>query len=648
MTLANGSAALKPNKLWVAWEGWQPVLLSGMGLSMALLMPAQSACWLGGWLRHGLDIWLVLILLTVFWVGLRWEATLLRGALAAVLSFLYGLILTGLWSNVYSEFQVASGGIFFSDAHQYYADSLRLLNGFRMSYFSTRHPLATLFQFGVLTLLGGNLQLCLAGMAYLLSVSQYWSAKAVEKQDGAVAAAIYLWMLFLFGRRFVGYPNSEIPGILLGALAAVWLWRGASESNLRLLWFGFFYLILALLTRPGPLGMIPFILTALIPLRKGEIGSALRRLAPGICLMAAVLVLNLGLIRVLAEEHSGLFSNYGEIFYGLAHGGKGWEQFSKDHPEYQRQPETQRQALAFQFALKQLIADPTLMLRGVVLSYGDFFSLRDESAFGFLAGGEVASLNLPPKQSQRLFWGCLRLAMSILSLVGLLTLWRNRAQPDARLWLFALLGLAASVALLPPKDAGMMRLYAAALPFLARLPALGISWARKGFDQNQPALDRGNNPVIFSGLVVGILAFSLISPFVIKRVEMPADWQACAAGADPIVFRVYPGSYVNLLESSEIAFSRLPNVNIADFRSSLSTFHRQDVARGLLGISAGHIVLSTINLQDGQALWVILPTEHLPRRATGQLLSACGRWDAQLLQSGFGFFRVETAEPLNR
>ena len=85
--------------------------------------------------------------------------------------------------------------------------------------------------------------------------------------------------------------------------------------------------------------------------------------------------------------------------------------------------------------------------------------------------------------------------LSVLALAGIVWLLRNHRLPLSNLLSVALVGIFLSVPFVPPWDSDQMRAYAAVLPFIAFLPALGAMslWSVPLIDQNTSCLNEERN-----------------------------------------------------------------------------------------------------------------------------------------------------------
>jgi asparagine N-glycosylation enzyme membrane subunit Stt3 len=74
----------------------------------------------------------------------------------------------------------------------------------------------------------------LAILGALISVACYLAAREIQGLMGIWPALLFLFVLFLFYRRFAGATMTENLGLPLGVSAFVILWGSAQRKNLIL------------------------------------------------------------------------------------------------------------------------------------------------------------------------------------------------------------------------------------------------------------------------------------------------------------------------------------------------------------------------------------------------------------------------------
>jgi len=567
-------------------------------------------------------------------------------ALSAI-CVLFGLALSGLWSNVYSELQVVSGMLFLSDAHQYYTDALSLLNGFPLPSFSARHPLPTLFLAFLLLVTGKNLQLSLACLVLIVAFSTFSASHQVVKISGSIGAAVFVLTVFFFQRRFIGIPDSEDIGLSLGCLAFSCLFMGNNRNSEFLRFLGIFTLSMALFARPGAFFVLPALIVWIYYINHNNFRKALFYCFLGLLIILLSFISQYATNIFIAEEESHLFSNYSFHIYGIAKGGKGWEQFFKDFPEYQQFAENEATEYAWRETQVLIKTYPDQLLRGVIQSYADYFSLQNQSVFGFLSGGELTSFNTDVDKSINLSYRIVRLIVSFLSLIGFWHVVRERYMANHSLMISIVIGIILSIPFLPPKDAGMMRVFASTIPFVAILPALGVKHLM--LTRNQGEFDSWSNQTkserviqrLSVGLIILITFGSIIVGLMNKEVNIDEE-KSCQKYGIAASLHIPHGSFIAIVDDMQLEQTRIPYIRYSDFKSSISNFHRDELIDSLMEIPINSIVLNTVDMRDGERFWAILPIESY--YSIGKYVNVCGKWHDGFLQRGYGFLIVNHVE----
>ena len=303
----------------------------------------------------------------------------------------------------------------------------------------------------------------------------------VQRQYGPWASTVFLLVLSLFYRPLVGTLLSEHLGLALGSLGFALLLRGVDLRQSSLFLFGCFAMALALSARAGPFFVLP--LLALWGARYFRRDSFLSVpvLAGAVGVMAMGVGSSVGLSWALGRV-DGAFSNFSYVLYGLLVGGN-WQTALKDHPELLSLDPKEHPARIYALALSILAGDPWSLGRGAWRAWRAFLGTYP---FGFV--GRPGAFVL--------------LAMAT---VGIVRVGRRRLATDS-LVVAAALGVFLSVPFVPPWDASPMRAYAAVLPLIAVLPALGITAIRRTACR-EPARQEGGR-VAIAGVAAIIAAAS--------------------------------------------------------------------------------------------------------------------------------------------
>jgi hypothetical protein len=620
---------------------WQPILwLVPFGLyGLALIFPVPGQ--IGLFIRYGFGPGTLLI------AGLLYLTLRIRNRIGEIISFslvllLFALSLDGLWVNALSEMQVLGGMIFFSDAFRYYGDAQSLLAGGTFSSFSVRHPLAPGILTTFLSLFSHNLQITLAVEVALSSTFIYLAGREVKRIYGPLAGTVFLLLLFLFYRRFTGLIDCENLGIGLGALSFAAFLQGSGKRDPVMLGAGIFLQALGLVARPGAFLSLPLQAGWFSSTRRGNYQKIL------IMALAAVLILLPFLMQTVVVHavygKATSFSNYAYTLYGIASGGKGWEQFQLDYPEYNHGQEVEAEQAAGRIALEKIRSNPIPAMQAATSALGDFISLRDASLFGWISGGDLTATNKTLPGNERLYI-LSRLIAVFLTLAGLWFLLKTRKNLRSQLILWSALGILLTIPLVPPRDAGIMRVYAVSIPFLAILPAVGAGrmdqiWGTEtsGFPDPYPY---SRLPILSTGLILSIIL--LLGPVVLKVTGIkPAHTQiACSPGKFPIEANLWTGSYLHITREPT-AQTHVPTIRKEDFLYTLARFPYYQLISSLATMDGDLLILNAFNLQAGQPIWLVIRGYN--RDWVGRRVAACGVWERTLLEEGLGFLVVDPRE----
>jgi len=635
-----------------------PFLFPVLAYGLILVIPIPQA--IGATIRHAFNLWLVGAGIFLY-LGFRLDHSQSGWLSFTPAALLFGLSLGGLWTNAFSEMQVVSGMLYFSDASQYSFDTLRLLNGLPFSSFSARHPLPTLFTALLLWITGKNLQLTLAILVFICALCVYLAGREISRTFGPLPAAIFILSLFLFYRRFTGILDSENLGLALGCLSFTFFLHATRHRQPASL-VGMLLLSLALAARPGAFLILPAVLVWFILGSQGAPYSRLKRAALGGLILSSGFTLTYITNAWLAEPGSRMYSNLAYTVYGIAQGGKGWEQFLKDFPEYAQQPTVIAEQFAYQQAARLFSEHPQATLQGLLRSFTGYFSLEDQSLFGFLCGGEITAFNQTATPAKQLLYRGVRLVFLFLSAVGL---WKERKKAANFLALAILSGWFLTLPLVPAEDAGMMRVFAASMPYLILLPASGLASVSRGlsilpkriirranFRSPEPgsADDRNQSPQSEAGtsLLNDLCAFALImllfsGPLlfrILRANHQPVIYHpSCQPGKIFYAIEINQGSFITLVEEGIETKSHFPEIQYTDYLKSISQFHRPESIEPLAGLPSGILLANTINLTDGFPFWVVLPRSA--QNLVNHRLEICGHWDAGFDKIGLGFLIVD-------
>ncbi len=357
-----------------------------------------------------------IVILLAFYLILRlpeqWRLPAVFGAGGA----LFGLALAGLWASGQSEPYVMSGLIPYNDAATYYLDANRLLDGFLFSEASSHRPLAIGLLGVILGITGRNLQNATAVLVFIEAISCSYLALEIRRIKGPAAGAVTLWIVFLFARRFIGTTMTETLGLALGALALVFLCRGAVKKSLPVLLAGLFMLSLALNVRAGAFFILPVLILWIGWLFRDKKILAWKPILLAGLVAVAGFAINSLTFRLIGTPSGQLFSNFAESLYGLAAGGERWSYVYEAYPYTHSLPENEKADEIYRLSFELIRANPMGIVKGALNQWGLLFSDTWFSVYSYVGGENTAG-------NRYLHWGLY--ALCLIALIQSVRKWKE-------------------------------------------------------------------------------------------------------------------------------------------------------------------------------------------------------------------------------
>jgi hypothetical protein len=557
-----------------------------------------------------------------------WIGTLASLSLTLIL---FALPLSALWNGGISDTLIVGGILPWSDASSYYWDARRLLEGATFSEVSSRRPLFPGILAALLGLTQQNLQATLAILVAITAISCFLLAREIQRSHGTLAGLIVLTILFLFYRFFIGKTMTENLGLALGAVGFALLWRGARQRQIDNCLWAIFLLTLALIARAGAFFILPALILWGAWSFRGAARFSQRFLLGGASLVLLGFILNSILLKIIGSPNGIAFSNFSYVLYGLIVGSD-WAQVTIDHPEINglNEPELSRRIYALSF--EALRSHPFGIVIGSLRAWKQFFF--EDYVFSFIHNLKA------------------NFVLQLLSLVALFGCYRKRQDPNASLTLIVTLGIVVSVPFVPPEDADLMRAYAATLPIVAILPALGLAFIAKKMEWQQ--LVKGTTQeyssqflLIFSLILAGFVFVAPLTTKVFSRAPQFANL-SCKNGTEAAYFRLVHGSSLTLVADNTIRQTHLPQVRISDFRDGMVNIGAlyPDIAKGFAALKPSTTIMNSVNLKDLQQLWLIADSTKIPKG--GGIVGVCQKVVDNLLTQSYGFFYADSIERVSR
>jgi hypothetical protein len=507
----------------------------------------------------GISVFVAIFILSFF---LMRKLTNTNGFLFKTISIIiFALPLSWVWTSGNSETSFIGGLLPWSDASGYYLGAQQLLSGEKLTLFTSRRPLFSAYLSFFLWLTGKNLLLAAASMTFLVAYSVQLLVIETRKRTGNISGAFLFTLLFFFYRQYAGQFLSLQLGFPLGILSLLSFFRAADSRNWRFTLFGLSLLSLALNARAGAFVILPLlIIWGLMEIRKSISIGLPKYLILGSGAIAVGFLASWSLVQMFGPHGGGNFSNFPYVIYSLAAGNKQWTQFSQDYPEVDPEP-----AVVFEYAIDLIKTKPNQFFSGVHDTFDDFFALRGKNAFSIL--------QIRDREIIGIFW--------LITFSGTYYLLLNQKKSFPKLFLFASIGILASIPFAPPKIAGM-RAYAATIPFFSMIPAIGMQFFRDIFKNNlNNRFERSHNAHNSSALIAigGFFIFaSTIFPFSLLFVQprIPSDNLGdCAENQVYVEYKIENGSFLSVIRDNERTTSA-PFVEFSDFRTNLTKLQNYD------------------------------------------------------------------------
>lgn len=272
------------------------------------------------------------------------------------------------WSSGHTAFGALAGILPLSDANGYNTcgNDVLDLGRFAAAYaeWCTRRPIYASVLASLMALGGRHLHIALLWQAAVVSLAIIMLAREATRIGGVIGGALVATLLFIFAARY-GYDAtmSENAGLAFGALALALLLRGAESGGAVATYAGLGLLSLALNARAGCFFVLPLaVLWVGWTARLRQAGMILPMLWA--CLAIAMAFgLDLLLIALNGVSLGHANSNFAYTLYGLAIGGKGWQQIIVDHPElWSLASEKARNHAIYAYAFAAMREHPTLII----------------------------------------------------------------------------------------------------------------------------------------------------------------------------------------------------------------------------------------------------------------------------------------------
>jgi uncharacterized membrane protein len=290
-------------------------------------------------------------------------------SLAVLIPALSCLALLVAWWGWKTNTMAICGAIPISDSASYYISAQGFLREGFLDPSGQRRPVNVLLTSLWLFLSEDHVKTMLLIQAMAFSVAAFLASAAVAALHGFRAGLVMAALLLVFAEPYLPTTMSETNGIIFGTLSFIGFFFGLYRRSFFAFCLGALFLAVALAIRPSAMFVLPCIVVA---------GCMIFATRPIKRLMVAAILLGVMLVpigssvllnKTLSRGDGGFNSNLSYSIYGLVSGGKGWEQYEKDHPKtLDGLPEGERAHIILQASWRHVKEHPADLVRGLAES----------------------------------------------------------------------------------------------------------------------------------------------------------------------------------------------------------------------------------------------------------------------------------------
>jgi hypothetical protein len=474
-----------------------------------------------------------------------------------------------LWSTANYQINNIGGTLPMFDAGHYYQGAEEVLHIGVMDSVNQRRPLYTLFFSVGLLLTNFNYQLSILLQAVVFGISGFLASYAVARTYGRATGCVMFAALLCFSAIFLPESLTENIGITMGCISFVLLWYGITEKKYVSFLSGIFFLTIALMSRAGPMLLLPalMIIAGYLFKKKDKTFNWLVFGLAGVAISAGAFF-NQILVWLFGDGTGMSLSNFSMTLYGLASGGKGWMQYQTDFP-YLTGTETHISAFLYDQSLKLILNNP-LQFLGTLLNklmstpiafFKDTFQSLFFGGYHHPFSGNLSSIFI--------------ILFSSAILIGLY-LFFTSPENETVFSFFAGAIVATWLSLPFIYDDAPFRSLAVIFPIIAAVIAIGtLGWRRAGSLQRSPYCnDSGNYVILSAGLGVSILFVSILIPVIgpgitgilMNNVQHGTYNFNSPPGGETFIMRIDTGiPYIRIVNESIIPSTFAPQILRNDF-----------------------------------------------------------------------------------
>jgi hypothetical protein len=274
------------------------------------------------------------------------------------------------WSLAESYGNNVGGLLPIFDSGAYYNGAEHILDTGKLDSWNERRPLTAIFLSVRLLVTNFDFRSTLLLQAMILGISAFFVALAISRTFGKCAGFVMFIVLFALSSIYLPQNLSESTGFIFGCLSFSLAWLGIFEHNLLSYLSSLFFLTIGFMVRPGPFLLFPALMLFAGFFFSGEKRFNWINFVLSFFPIGFGMFFNQCLIWLYGEGNGLLLGNYATTFYGLAAGGKGWQQYLIDFPyESRNYSEGQLYSFLYKKSLELIYTNPLRFITTIFSGY---------------------------------------------------------------------------------------------------------------------------------------------------------------------------------------------------------------------------------------------------------------------------------------
>ena len=558
--------------------------------------------------------WLLIPIGCLFWLISKKGGNYKNPLFLLVISLFFSSYIAYLINQGATTQGSVAGTLPFQDANYFLTGAIGYLFGYPFNLRAGWKPIFPMYESSILYFTGINLQILLIVLGFFLMVSIFLAINQLDKQRKPLITAIFASLILVYSLEFVGVSTTEVLGILLGNTALVFfLLYFKDTSKERFWWLGLFFISLAEAVRIAALVILPVLIigSGLFLDRKRKFSFKKLIIGAGIVILPFICVFLVG--KIYNTVGNSAFNNFVYILYGQAKGGAGWTQFGIDNPGIDDP------RVIFEFTWDFIKAHPLSLLIGFAKSFFELFNPKGSNLFSFMTRSSSVALNL-------INWALFFLCFSTAIIQAIKRIKDSKVQ---LFLMFCLIGIILSAPIAPPRDSGLMRVYASTMPFLF----LFVSQAAEILPysaQKEDIQSTKNISLPFFLFTALNSLMILLSPLLFGALTYLTNSQElhCPSNEVEMSFLYFPKVAINIIPDGALPEEHTLYRTYSNFslnRPPQDTMPLADnVVSTVTGKQEPYTLTIAINSNTGEAFFLLFPQRMIPDTLENQKsLSGC-------------------------